>query len=549
MIKPRKSILLVLAFLSSVVCLPAQSIESQLDSILSSRFAPSGPGATALVAKAGEVIYRKSIGLANVELGLKMKPDQVFRIASLTKQFTAAAILKLAEEDKLALSDDVRKYVPDFLPEGPTITIRHLLSHTSGIKNYAHISNWDQRVEQTDLSPEAIVGTFKHEPLAFQPGDQFLYSNLGYDLLGYIIEQVSGVSYQEYLRQTFFEPLNLNQTSYDQTEKLIPGRIPGYSRVNGEYVNATHLDMRLPFAAGGLISSVDDIKTWHEYIFSNNLPDNHYLADAHRPFELNDGRQAPYGYGWRIGQLQGEKSVKHDGIINGFVTVALYLPEHEILVALFSNGDWARDIEDPASEMAAVVLGKPFTGGKKVHLADETLKSYQGIYTSPGGQEKQLTFQDGQLMFHDMGGSKQPLTPLAKDRFKLDQSLTYLDFYPGEEGQSPSFILNTLNLPEQWVRTSGEVTALQSIPMSNSESEKFIGKYDFPGVFTFEVVRIDGKIYGRVGHDQQEILPYQENQFFALAIDARLIFDLDANGEVQGVKLIQNREMQGNKID
>ncbi|MCB0632235.1 MAG: serine hydrolase [Saprospiraceae bacterium] len=525
--------------------LPAQSLEQQLDRILAEYVSPSTPGVTALVAKEGKILFRKSRGMSNLEFNTPMQSEQIFRIGSLTKQFTATAILKLAEENKLSLQDDIRRYIGDFLPGGAPISIENLLTHTSGIKNYTQIANWEKAVEQTDLSPEQLIDIFKNEPLAFQPGEQFMYSNLGYNLLGYIIESVSGLPFANYLQQTFFTPLGMQQTSYATPQTT---HIQGYSKRNGHYSEAADLDMKLPYAAGGLLSSVDDQLTWYQAIFDHKVLQEASLERAHRAFLLKNGRPIPYGYGWRIGSIQGAPSIKHDGIINGFVTFVIYLPVQQIFVALFSNCDCHVDIEEPASKMAAVMLGKPYEN-QSVQLSQQELMAFQGIYQSPEGHEKYITFQDGQLMYHDKGGSKVPLLAVADGQFTIGESLTFLTFSGEAAEKNIIFTMESTGLPTQWRRVADIPTAFQSISMSSQNVEKFLGKYQFPGAFTLEVTRSDDKIYGQVGPDKKEIRPFEKDKFFAVDTDIKLIFDMNTNGDVSGLTLVQNMEMQAKKIE
>ena len=473
-----------------------------------------------------------------------MKEGQVFRIASISKQFTAAAILRLATEGKLNLKDDIRKYINGFLSNDSTVvTIANLLSHTSGIDDYNRTKDWEKTALKTDLSTKALVDIFKTKPLAFSPGEKFQYSNLGYVALGHIVEIVAGVSYAEYLHQTFFEPMGMTQTNYDQQSDIVPKRIPGYTQSNGTYLNADYLDMRIPKAAGGIRSNLTDLLIWYRGLFDDQVLNKAYLDLAHTPFQLNDGNLAPYGFGWRIGNINGVSSIKHDGIINGFTSVVIYLPEQEIFVGMFSNCDCARDIEIPASKMAAVVLGLPYDDAQ-VKESKDNLITYQGSYQSNDGGKKLITYQDGSLVYHDKGGGKVSLIPLGKNQFKLKEELVYLEFSEDKK----SYLLKTTGLPNLWKRSSDEHMAFQSVEITPNTLEKYLGKYKFPDAFTFEVVKEGNKVYGQVGNDRHEIQAYDQNKFYAVTIDARLIFDLESSGEVTGLTLIQNQEMKAKKL-
>jgi len=374
-----------------------------------------------------------------------MDPNHVFRIGSITKTFTAAAILKLAANKQLSLADDIRQYLPEFLPGGPKITIEHLLSHTAGIKTYNRIPNWEDQINQTDQSPEAIINIFKEEPLLFTPGEQFLYSNLGYILLGKIIEVVATTSYENYLQSTFFEPLGMKHTYYDQNRMVMPHQIEGYSKDKDHFHPADYLDMKIPFSAGGLRSNVDDIYLWYQALYNGQVLPKSILNKAHTPFVLNNGMKIPYGLGWKAGNIKGVRSIKHDGVIQGFTSFALYLPEKELFVALFSNCDCNLDIEAPASKLAAIAIGDPFQNSANPIIPKATLLSLQGVYESENGAKKQITYQDGQLMYHDKGGGKTPLLPAGNQQFHLGDEYRYLDFTVQATGEIKGFTMYTLD--------------------------------------------------------------------------------------------------------
>jgi len=534
---------LLLSFVFAI----GQSLEQELDQILLANTSTDAPGMTALVAKNGKVVYRKSLGLANLESRIKMTPDQVFKIGSITKQFTAMAILKLAEEHQLSLEDGIQKYISDFPSTKRPLTIKHLLTHTSGIKNYTAIEHWEEAIKTTQLTPKELINIFKHEPLAFEPGEQYSYSNLGYLVLGHIVELVSQNSFAEYLETSFFEPLKMRQTRYDDLDRITTNRVAGYSKHDATYSNAAYIDMKLPHAAGGLISTVDDLFLWNESVFKENLIDPDFLKEAHTSFQLNNGRPIPYGYGWKIGNINGAKSIKHDGIINGFTTFSIYLPEHDVFVALFSNCDCRRHIEEPASQMAALAMGKPFQANP-IALSKAELMNYQGIYQSAEGTQKYITYQNGQLMYHDKGGRKTPLIPTAAQQFNNEDQLVNLSFSVENGEGDLSFVLNTLELPTKWERISKDVISIESLILDEGAIEKFLGKYEFKGAFTLEIIKINDQVFGQVGNDKKELLAYESNKFSARFTDLKLIFDISEE-EVTGLTLVQGMEMQAKKIE
>src|SRR4051812_1339464 len=194
----------------------ASDVSAQLDALVAPHFAADGPGAVVLVKKGDQILLRKAYGMANVELGVPMRPELIFRLGSVTKQFTSAAIMMLVDEGKVALGDDIRKYVPDYPKKAATVTLEHLLTHTGGVPNFTDLPAFDKRARE-DLSHGEVLALFKDLPLDFAPGEKWKYSNSGYYLLGMVIEKVSGKSYAELLSERIFKPLGMAQTSYDDS--------------------------------------------------------------------------------------------------------------------------------------------------------------------------------------------------------------------------------------------------------------------------------------------------------------------------------------------
>ena len=239
------------------------------------------------------VSSRKGKRLANVELDVKASPSTVYRIGSLTKQFTAAAIMRLVETGKISLDDPIEKHLPDYPVGGRRITIRHLLTHTSGIKSYTGLGPkfWDDR--RLDYSHEKLIALFKDEPRTFSR-KKYLYNNSGYYLLGVIIEKVTGESYGSHMKKTLFDPLGLSSTMYCDNEPLVKQRAAGYQVVLGVVQNAAPLSMKAPFSAGALCSSVTDLVAWTSALMNGKVVSRASLDQMITPATLNDGKPTTY---------------------------------------------------------------------------------------------------------------------------------------------------------------------------------------------------------------------------------------------------------------
>lgn len=315
----------------------SQGIGGDIKHLLDEKFESDGPGYAILVAKGDSVIYREAGGLANLESGLPMRPDHIFRIGSITKQFTASAILLLAEDGKLSLDDPLSKYVPDFKPNASEITITQLLNHTSGVKSYTGMVKWTPEVHRQDFTPKDMIKWFSGAEPDFAPGEAYAYNNSAYFLLGYIIEKASGKSYEKFIEKNLFEPFGMKDSRYGHHWEIVPERASGYSQMGDLYMNAPYLSMTQPYAAGSLLSTVDDIWTWYRAVMAGKVISDKSRTLAHTKGKLNNGEEIGYGFGWALGELEGKKTIGHGGGIHGYLTSSIYLPEEDLFIALFSN--------------------------------------------------------------------------------------------------------------------------------------------------------------------------------------------------------------------
>ncbi|MEE1946524.1 serine hydrolase domain-containing protein [Pedobacter sp. KR3-3] len=327
-------LLLLMAFIPLLAS--AQKLEKQIDSLLGGVFKDkNGPGAAFLVAKNGKPIYRKAFGRANVELDVDLKPDHVFQLGSMTKQFTAVAILQLAEQGKLKLNIPISNYIPDY-PGGNKITIHHLLTHTSGIKDFTKMKSLNS-IAQKDLSPKEMVDFFKNEPVDFAPGEQFDYNNSGYVVLGYIIELVSGETYENYIQKHIFDKAGMSHSRYASDVAVINKRAYGYRKKGEVYFNKPNISFSIPFSSGALMSTVDDMLLWQNALNQNLLLKASTANLAFTTYKLNNGEEFTYGYGWHLKAINGVPTREHGGSVFGFKTMGVYIPSKDIYVIGLSN--------------------------------------------------------------------------------------------------------------------------------------------------------------------------------------------------------------------
>jgi CubicO group peptidase (beta-lactamase class C family) len=356
------------------------ALAQQIDALLREAYQPREPGAAVVVVQDGTTVLRAGYGMANMELGVAIEPHMVFRLGSITKQFTAVAILLLMEDGKLALDDDITRFLPTYPTQGYRITVEHLLTHTSGIRSYTSMPEW-QALWRKDLALEELVDLFKDQPMVFAPGARWEYNNSGYVLLGTVIEQASGQSYEAFLQRRIFEPLGMAHTAYDHTERVVPGRVAGYERGTDGLQNAAYLSMTHPHAAGALISSVDDLARWDAALSTDQLLPQRTLQRAWTSSVLSDGTETGYGLGWMLGSHEGYRLIEHAGGINGFVTNAVRVPGARLYVAVLANALPPELAPTVVSlKIVGLALGRPFREPAAVSLDAAQLDALVGTY-------------------------------------------------------------------------------------------------------------------------------------------------------------------------
>jgi CubicO group peptidase (beta-lactamase class C family) len=355
---PRLAIALALVFPALVTAGPTTTLHTRLDARAATFFAGALPGGVVLVRKGDEVLLRKGYGLADVENQVPMTADKVLPLASVTKQFTAFAVLCLVGDGKLRLDDPVGVSLPDLPPALAKVSLRQLLNHSSGVKNISRIAE-SRAARRNEATVDELIAFFKDLPLEFEPGSRFDYSNSNYILLTKVIEAASGKSYADYMRTTVFAPLGMQNTRVGSHTDLVPGRARGYRMVEGALQNADFISMTQPQGAGALISTVDDLERWDRALSDGTLVGKDLLVQAFTKVRLSDGSQIPYGFGWAISQVQGHPSNEHSGFINGFSTYTLRVPGQKLYVTVLTNSEqfWPDDF---AAELAAIALGEPF---------------------------------------------------------------------------------------------------------------------------------------------------------------------------------------------
>jgi len=415
--------LIAICFLLISQLAQATTKAENYDAILAKYVETTGPGVAVIVSKQGKILYKNSRGLANIELQVPLKTDTVFRLGSITKQFTAAAIMLLAEQGKLSINDNIHKYVPDFPTEDNLVTIKHLLNHTSGIANYTEDRDIWMKELKTPTTIDEMLVRFAEHPMELKTGEANRYSNTGYVLLGKIIEVASGQSYVEFIEQDIFAKLNMKNSRYGGSQ-IIPNRASGYSKSGDGYVNAGYVDMMWPHAAGSLLSTVDDLNTWFTALRTGKLISDKSYQQMIAPTKLNDGSLAQYGFGLGLFKMNKYDVIGHGGGIHGFVTNALYIAEEDLYVAVLNNYDHGNP-GDIARLLAAVALDIPLPTFEEISLDSMKVSPMMGDYKLPSGDIRTLFIENDKVYSQRGDDDKWLIMPMSDNSFFYEGSLHY----------------------------------------------------------------------------------------------------------------------------
>jgi len=531
---------------------PIPPPDQLVNALFTALIKPDSPGAAVLIARDGKILLEKAYGLASVEHRVPVTTETKFRIGSISKQFTAAAILKLAEEGKLSVQDKLSKFIPDY-PRGDEVTIHHLLTHTSGIHSYTSKPEFIQSVT-VGANVEDHIKTFKNDPYDFDPGKRWLYNNSGYFLLGYIIEKVSGDSYGEYLRKTFFEPLGMQNTGVHEVTAVLDHEATGYSYDGARLRKSLNWDMSKAGGAGALYSTVGDLHRWNEAVFDGKVLTEASLKAAFTPVKtgeqdasqpVNEG----YGYGWAVQKFRGTDEISHGGGLNGFVSYLLRLPQKEFTVAVLVNAAPPPPGVNPgelAHEVAEVYLAAELapreTPKVDATVAANSLDAVAGRYDY-GGAILTVTREGGKVFAQLTGQPKFEIFPKSETNFFWKVVEAEVSFVKNDQGEVTKAIhrqggqtINAARLPD-----------VKETKVDSKVLDVYVGRYDYGGGKTvMTVTREDDRLFAQLtGQPKFEIFPKSGTVFFWKVVNAQVTFVKDAGGKV--TKAIH--EQGGQKFD
>jgi CubicO group peptidase (beta-lactamase class C family) len=336
-------------------------LSTQIDELMATCTSSTTPGAAVLVIKNGEILHKAGYGLADIEQGIPITPQTIFQIASTGKQFTTLALLMLRDEGKLHLDDPVSQYLPQLTRFGSDVTLQRIMNHVSGLPNYDEEPELLERLKAMAPMPvnaHEVELLEQHGELRFKPGERFEYNNFAYEVLGSVVEKVSGQPFQDFLAERIFDPLGMTSTfSQPNPTRLIDPRLAHSYRMKDDHLEAYDSDpMDHLVGAGSVYTTAEDMAIYDQALYTEQLVKQATLAEAYKPAALNDGTLSNYGYGWDLGEIDGEPTIGHEGDWLAFISYYIRLPRNKVGVMVFFNRSYDLPADSPAKAIARLYL-------------------------------------------------------------------------------------------------------------------------------------------------------------------------------------------------
>jgi len=524
-----------------MMCLPScgqpspVSTKERIEALLDSRYKSNEPGAAVLVALEGKPLIRDAYGLADLEKNAPLTANHSFAIGSVSKQFTATAILLLHQQGKLSIHDDISKYFPE-ASSYPGVQIRHLLTHSAGIKDLFRIEAWSKNLAQ-DLSREETLKMIFEQNPEFAPGENTAYSNSGYYLLGVICEKVSNMALNQFLKTQIFEPLRMIHTTFlDNQFPDIPSAF-GYEKTETGYQQPFEVSPTRFFAGGSVITTLDDMLKWDNALYSDIIMSGPTRGMLFEPIVCSNNETSSYASGWEVAVFGDLEILGHGGGINGYVSQVYRIPEKHIYVALMSNMV-DRNNKEPVSKMAQRIIQilledyEPSSGSEGLRLGPEELQVYEGNYLLPDGSVRRILTKEGRLYYEQSPGKETELKPQSRTSFKAGMAST-VTFTFTENDQVETFEIHT----GTGRSILGRKKKMEdSVSLSKSELLKFTGTFRLNdnGKEKIRTIECKGNQLFYVVDKKSTILllPVSENTFKLNASSTYLHFNMDEDHSI-----------------
>lgn len=505
-------------------------ITNKVDAVFAQWDKSNSPGCALAVVQDGEIIYSRGYGMANLDYDLAIRTDSVFHIASISKQFAAFSIALLAQQGKLSIEDDIRKYIPEMPDYSDTITIRHLAHHTSGLRDQwdlLSMAGWRENDIKTNA--DVLYLASRQKELNFKPNDEYLYSNTGYTLLGLIVERVSGQTLRQFTTEHIFKPLGMKNTHFhDDFEMIVKNRAYGYaSRPEGGY--RISIPLFDTVGATSLFSTVEDLALWEQNFYHKKIGGEVVINLMLKPAVLNSGEAIDYAFGLRVAPYRGLKTFGHSGADAGYRSDFLCFPDQRFAVIIFSNlstsnpGLLSKKVVDIyLADMLKTAEGET----EKIIISQEQLTARVGTYRDPKTSgTRRLEIRDGQLWTVIVADFALPIAAMSPEKFEVQG-------YP----MKMQFVDNNSKRELHEDGGSGKLTVYEWVDTPHLTKEAY---QDFVGVYhsdeletNYQVEQTaDGLVFKHYKHPPQALVPSAKDAFIG---QGDLQFTRDSSGKVDG---------------
>lgn len=524
-------------------------IQDKLDQYMKALEKSQNFHGSVLVAKDGKVLLNQGYGFSDFQQKTKNKSQTKFAIGSVTKQFTAMAIMQLSEKGMLNVEDKVSKYLPDF-PNGDLITIHNLLTHTSGLVNFTDLEEF-LTIPVDNQNPMDVLDLIKDKPLEFRPGEMAKYCNTGYLLLGMIVEKVSGMSYEEYLQKNIFTPLNMKDTGICYGENnIIPDATPYVG-----YLEVTPIDdeivLRQAYGAGNICSTVEDLYRWDRALKTEQLVKKETLDKIFTKHATIPGA-GDYGYGWLIADTVIGKEIWHNGLTFGFTANIARFTDEDITIIILTNNR-LYDTTTLTNTLTSIALNKEYDMPeimKEIKIDDPNLyNSYVGQYDLGSGAYITVSKKDSHLYAQVTGQAGYEIFPLTQSKFFYKIVDARIEFVSNAKGEVTELIFEQMGIKAiaKNIKYKEEKVVATVDPKIYDE---YVGEYELIPGMTITITKEDNRIYAQVtGQNKYEIFPMSEKDYFYKVVDAEISFVKDEKGQVTNLVLHQNgQDMPARKI-
>ena len=530
---------------------PPADLSARADAILAAGYPADGPGAAVIVTRGGETLYTSARGLADVETRRPLTPDTIFRLGSITKQFTASAILRLVQEGRISLDDPISRFFPGYPQPGASATVRQLLNHTSGIQSYTAIPGWMIAANTSRPHTTAeMIAVFRNLPSPTPPGQEWAYNNSGYVMLGAIIEQVTGTPWHEAVGR-LTGPLGIRTIGYGESWSSDPAMARGYTLSDGQVGPAMRIHMSVPHGAGGLVGTVGDLARWANALHHGRVVSPALYTAMTTPATLAGGRTHPYGFGLALGEVRGRPTIEHGGGIFGFSTESIYIPSEDLFVAVFANSDEPSTHPSlVARRLAALALGEPFRVFARADVDARTLAPLFGIYRiGDSGVSRHFFERGGKLYTMRNDAAATELFAAGDDHFFYPGSNNWFRIVRRPDGAHVMEMHQGGADQAELATRTGDIPAeAATVQVSRALLLSYVGHYTTEEPAVDIALRGDGVLtITLTGQEPLPMRPISDTEFIVEGPGAHVVFHGE-NGQVDRLVIRHGgRELQGRR--